>query len=79
MRRHISLVERRDNVGRGVWLYAPTAGEGAKTGSPSLVKVLEFLLDRVGLQREKPVLDHHFLPFFTVNEFNEFFDDRILL
>ena len=77
MRRHITLIECCDTFCRGVWPYAPTAGEGARAGPVSLVKILEFLFDRGGLQREKPVFDHHFLPFFTIDEFNEFSDDRI--
>src|SRR6185503_10389233 len=77
MRRPVIVVEYRDIVVRGVWPYAPAAEEGARAGSPSLVKFLEFLLDRRGLQRKKPVLDHYSLSFFTVDEFDEFGDDRI--
>src|SRR6185295_18161751 len=77
MRRRITLAEWCEIVCRGVWPYAPTAGKGDGAGSPSLVKSLEFLLDRVGFQREKPILDHHFLPFFTIDKLDEFTDDRI--
>ena len=78
MRRRITLVEWCAIVGRGVWPYTPTAaGERAKGGSLSLVKFLEFLLDRDGFQREKSVLDYHLLPFFTIDKFDEFSDDRI--
>src|SRR6185295_9958043 len=78
MRRRVTLVEWWcDVVCRGVWPYASAAGKGGGAGSPSLVKSLEFLLDRVGFQREKPILDHHFLPFFTIDKFDEFSHDRI--
>src|SRR6185503_14072522 len=77
MRRPVIVVEYRDIVVRGVWPYAPAAEEGARAGSPSLVKFLEFLLDRRGLQRKKPILDHDFLTFLTVDKLDEFFDDRI--
>src|SRR4029077_3282140 len=77
MRRRITLAEWCEIVCRGVWPCAPAAGKGDGAGSPSLVKSLEFLLDRGGFQREKPILDHHFLPFFTINKLDEFLDDRI--
>src|SRR6267143_387491 len=78
MRRRITLVEWCAIAGRGVWPYTPTAGgEGAKGELLSLVKFLEFLLDRDGFQREKSVFDHELLPFFTIDKFDEFSDDRI--
>ena len=77
MRRHITLVDWCDIVCRGVWPYAPTEGEGARAGPVSLVKFLDFLLDRAGLQWEKPVFDRHLLSFFTIDEFDEFSDDWI--
>ena len=77
MRRHITAVECRDIVGRGVNPYAPAAGEGTRAGLGSLLKFLEFLLDRVGLQRKKSVLDHDLLPFFAIDEFDELSNDRI--
>src|SRR6476620_11565624 len=77
MRRRITLAEWCEIVCGGVWPYAPAAGKGDGAGPPSLIKFLEFLLDRAGFQREKSVFDHDLLPFFTIDEFDEFSDDRI--
>src|SRR6185295_11181330 len=77
MRRHVRLVDWCATMCRGVWPYAPVTGEGAGAESDSLVKFLEFLLDHVGLQWKKSVFDHHLLTFFTIDEFDEFSDDRI--
>ena len=77
MRRHITAAECRDIAGRGAEPYAPAAGEGTRAGLGSLLKFLEFLLGRVGLQREESVFDHDLLPFFAIDEFDELSNDRI--
>src|SRR5688572_3898117 len=71
------LVELCDIVCKGVTPYAPALGKGGGAGLLSLVKFFEFLLDRGCFQRKKSVFHYCALPFFAVDEFDEFYDDRI--
>jgi len=55
----------------------PPEGESTRAWSGSLVKLRQFLFDRIRLQREESILDHDLLPFFAVDKLDELFDDRI--